>query len=89
MQYPIEITEHPHQGKPQTWTLWDHAHLVRCIEATRGSFEEWASNEGISHWIEHEDGEWELLNHDAVYNAENFIDFLRRDLKKIETREKE
>lgn len=73
MQYPIEITEHPHQGKPQTWTLWDNAHLVRCIDATRGKFDEWAESDGGA----------------AVYNAENYLNFLCRDLKKIEVKEVE
>lgn len=89
MQYPIEITEHPHRGAPRTWTLWDYSHLMSCIDFYGGGFEDWADCEGLTHWYENEDGELKLLNHDEVYSADNFIDFMRRDLKKIETREKE
>jgi hypothetical protein len=89
MQYPIEITEHPHRGAPRTWTLWDYSHLMRCIDFYGGQFEEWANDEGLTHWHENDDGQWELMNYNDVYIADNFIDFLRRDLKKIDVREVE
>jgi hypothetical protein len=89
MQYPIEITEHPHRGAPRTWTLWDNTHLMRCIEATSGKYEEWVESEGgAAVFHVDEDGNVHILTQeDAIYCPENFIDFLRRDLKKIETRE--
>ena len=92
MEYPITITEYPHQGAPRTWTLWDQAHLMRCIDAARGKFEDWVQREGGAAVFEiDEEGTATIktLEGDAIYCPEVYIDFLRRDLKKIEAKEVE
>jgi len=88
MKYPIEITEYPHRGQPRTWTLWDDNHLARCIDSHFGKFEEWAEAEGLLKF--HEDSEGNITIEElGAYTPEAYIDFLRRDLKKIEVEERE
>ena len=85
MTYPIQITEHPHQGNPRTWVLENSEHLNKCLsfESERGCYTEWAHDAGLVVYGIDGDGEV-LVEGSAMWTLEAYIDFLRHDLKALD-----
>jgi hypothetical protein len=82
-QFPITITEVPHQGPRQTWTIYDEKHLARCIESSeRAGYSNWQQQEGRLSFVEKEDDEFEIIDNGA-YTLEAYLDWLRHDLSQL------
>lgn len=83
---PLKITEHPHQGKPRTWTLEDEKHLQRCIDATaRQGYDDWCIENGYAA-LSVEDGSI-LPERDQRRQLNTYLDWLRHDLKNLDVEE--
>lgn len=83
MKYPIKITEIPHRGKPETWTLESPEHLALCIEQEeRSGYTDWQIQEGNLVYEEGEDGEL-VETHNEAYTLDSYLDWLRSDVSRL------
>lgn len=83
-KFPIKITEVPHRGRRQTWTLESKDHLARCIEqAERAGYTDWQIEEGNLVYTE-EDDDGELIEvHNTAFTLDAYLDWLRHDLSQL------
>jgi len=84
-KFPITLTEHPHQGKPTTWVLYDEKHLNECIQAA-SNYTDWAIQEGLIEYADDSDGELKEFKNES-WTLDAYIDWLRHDLSYLEIEE--
>lgn len=81
--FPVTITEVPHQGKPRTWTLDSAEHLSRVIEgAERQGYTDWQIENGNLVYKEDTDGELAEIKNEA-FTLDAYLDWLRHDLSQL------
>lgn len=65
LNYPIRLTEYPHQGKPLTWVLESEKHLNEIINSlNRTNYFDWCYENGCH-----------------CYALDSYLDWLKNDLR--------